>query len=153
MSENTKLFHGQKSLTNVYRPVDSWTGMGGMDSQYKLLSELLSDQAAFIASPETSLANYWGGALPPCPQCLRAWMYRTVFKGASLRVTKLTLALIFRMLSLLIITCKLLNFYYSNHQVLTECLVRSEKHLLTILHWKVIISVQTLLILQSIKYL
>ena len=42
-----------------------------MDSQYKLLSELLSDQAAFITSPKTSLANYWG-ALPPAPQCLRA---------------------------------------------------------------------------------
>ena len=37
-----------------------------MDSQYKLLSELLSDQAAFITSPKTSLANYWG-ALPPAP--------------------------------------------------------------------------------------
>ena len=37
-----------------------------MDSQYKLLSELLSDQAAFITSPKTSLANYWG-ALPPRP--------------------------------------------------------------------------------------
>ena len=37
-----------------------------MDSQYKLLSELLSDQAAFITSPKTRLANYWG-ALPPCP--------------------------------------------------------------------------------------
>ena len=37
-----------------------------MDSQYILLSELLSDQAAFITSPKTSLANYWG-ALPPCP--------------------------------------------------------------------------------------
>ena len=35
-----------------------------MDSQYKLLSELLSDQAAFITSPKTILANYWG-ALPP----------------------------------------------------------------------------------------
>ena len=35
-----------------------------MDSQYKLLSELLSDQAVFITSPKTSLANYWG-ALPP----------------------------------------------------------------------------------------
>ena len=62
---------------DIHRPVDSWTGMGGgMDSQYKLLSELLSDQAAFITSPKTSLANYWG-ALPPCPlppalQCLRA---------------------------------------------------------------------------------
>ena len=37
-----------------------------MDSQYKLLSELLSDQATFITSPKTSLANYWG-ALPPLP--------------------------------------------------------------------------------------
>ena len=45
----------------------NWNGGGGMDSQYKLLS----DQAAFITSPKTSLANYWG-ALPPCPQCLRA---------------------------------------------------------------------------------
>ena len=36
-----------------------------MDSQYKLLSELLSDQAAFITSPKTSLANYWGGHCPP----------------------------------------------------------------------------------------
>ena len=43
-----------------------------MDSQYKLLSELLSDQAAFITSPKTSLANYWGGHCPPAPQCLRA---------------------------------------------------------------------------------
>ena len=40
---------------------------GGMDSQYKLLSELLSDQAAFITSPKTSLANYWGGIAPPAP--------------------------------------------------------------------------------------
>ena len=38
-----------------------------MDSQYKLLSELLSDQAAFITSPKTSLANYWGGHCPPAP--------------------------------------------------------------------------------------
>ena len=37
-----------------------------MGSQYIVLSELLSDQAAFITSPKTSLANYWG-ALPPCP--------------------------------------------------------------------------------------
>ena len=37
-----------------------------MDSQCKLLSEWLSDQAAFLTSPKTSLANYWG-ALPPCP--------------------------------------------------------------------------------------
>ena len=37
-----------------------------MDSQYIVLSELLSDQAAFITSPKTSLANYWG-ALPPLP--------------------------------------------------------------------------------------
>ena len=38
-----------------------------MDSQYKLLSELLSDQAAFITSPKTSLANYWGGIAPLPP--------------------------------------------------------------------------------------
>ena len=44
----------------------NWNGGGGMDSQYKLLSELLSDQAAFITSPKTSLANYWG-VLPPLP--------------------------------------------------------------------------------------
>ena len=44
----------------------NWNGGGGMDSQYKLLSELLSDQAAFITSPKTSLANYLG-ALPPLP--------------------------------------------------------------------------------------
>ena len=43
----------------------NWNG-GGMYNQYKLLSELLSDQAAFITSPKTRLANYWG-ALPPCP--------------------------------------------------------------------------------------
>ena len=44
----------------------NWNGGGGgMDSQYKLLSELLSDQAAFITSPKTSLANYWGGG--HCP--------------------------------------------------------------------------------------
>ena len=48
----------------------NWIGGGGIDSQYKLLSELLSDQAAFITSPKTSLANYWGGI---APQCLRAW--------------------------------------------------------------------------------
>ena len=38
-----------------------------MDSQYKLLSELLLDQAAFITLPETSLANYWGALPPPAP--------------------------------------------------------------------------------------
>ena len=44
-----------------------------MDSQYIVLSELLSDQAAFITSPKTSLANYWGGFAPPAPpQCLWA---------------------------------------------------------------------------------
>ena len=40
-------------------------GGGGTDSQYIVLSELLSDQAPFITSPK-SLANYWG-ALPPLP--------------------------------------------------------------------------------------
>ena len=59
-------------LENQARRQLNWNGGGGMDSQYKLLSELLSDQAAFIASPKTSLANYWGGAFPPAPQCLRA---------------------------------------------------------------------------------
>ena len=44
----------------------NWNG-GGMDSEYKLLSELLSDQAAFITSPKTSLANYWGGIAPLAP--------------------------------------------------------------------------------------
>ena len=45
----------------------NWNGGGGgMDSQYKLLSELLSDQAAFITSPKTSLANNWGHC-PPAP--------------------------------------------------------------------------------------
>ena len=58
----------KRSKATVVRPVDSWTGMGGgggMDSQCKLLSELLSDQAAFITSPKSSLANYWGAL--PCP--------------------------------------------------------------------------------------
>ena len=45
-----------------------------MDSQYKLLSELLSDQAAFITSPKTNLANYWG-ALPPCPLVSTGLLY------------------------------------------------------------------------------
>ena len=45
-----------------------------MDSQYKLLSELLSDQAAFLTSPKTNLANYWGSLPPQPPQCLRAWV-------------------------------------------------------------------------------
>ena len=44
----------------------NWNWGGGMDSQSKLLSELLSDKAAFITSPKTSLENYWG-ALPPFP--------------------------------------------------------------------------------------
>ena len=45
----------------------NWNGGGGMDSQYKWLSELLSDQAAFITSPKTSSANYCGGIVPPAP--------------------------------------------------------------------------------------
>ena len=52
--------------TQARRQLNWNGGGGGMDSQYKLLSELLSDQAAFITSPKTSLANYWG-ALLPCP--------------------------------------------------------------------------------------
>ena len=55
----------------------NWNGGGGMDSQYKLLSELLSDQVAFITSPKTSLANYWG-ALPPAPQCLQACGFQSI---------------------------------------------------------------------------
>ena len=51
-----------------------------MDSQYNLLSELLSDQAAFITSPKTSLAIYWG-ALPPAPQCLRACLAHYLARG------------------------------------------------------------------------
>ena len=44
-----------------------------MDSQYIVLSELLSDQAAFITSPKTSLANYWRAlpSLPPPPSVYR----------------------------------------------------------------------------------
>ena len=38
-----------------------------MDSESKLLSELLSDQPGFITSPKTSLANYWGGIAPLPP--------------------------------------------------------------------------------------
>ena len=38
-----------------------------MDCQHKLLSELLSDHAAFITSPKKSLANYWGGIAPLPP--------------------------------------------------------------------------------------
>ena len=38
-----------------------------MDSQYIVLSELLADQAAFITSPKTSLANYWEGIAPLPP--------------------------------------------------------------------------------------
>ena len=49
-----------------------------MDSQYKLLSELLSDQAAFITSPKTSLANYWG-ALPPAPPVSTGLVGSTIF--------------------------------------------------------------------------
>ena len=58
-------FQGAFSIIQARRQLN-WNGGGGMDSQYKLLSELLSDQAAFITSPKTSLANYWR-ALPPCP--------------------------------------------------------------------------------------
>ena len=48
-----------------------------MDSQYKLLSELLSDQAAFITSPKTSLANYWGGIAPLPPPSVYGPVYST----------------------------------------------------------------------------
>ena len=42
-----------------------------MDSKYKLMSELLSDQAAFITSPKQVWQIIGGGIAPP--QCLRAW--------------------------------------------------------------------------------
>ena len=74
-------------IHNADRPVDSWTGMGGgMDSQFKVLSELLSDQAAFITSPKTSLANYWGHCPPLPPQCLRAWTQKGSFSENILRI-------------------------------------------------------------------
>ena len=60
-------------------------GGGGMNSQYKLLSELLSDQAAFITSPKTSLANYWG-ALPPLPPSV----YGPVRSTSNLNLPKVT---------------------------------------------------------------
>ena len=65
----------------INRPVDSWTGMGGggMDSQYIVLSELLSDQAAFITSPKTSLANYWGG-IAPLPPSVYGPVYKAINK-------------------------------------------------------------------------
>ena len=61
-----------------------------MDSQ----SKLLSDQAAFITSPKTSLANYWGGHCPPAPQCLRACTLKSSFLHLkSNRVIAVTLRL------------------------------------------------------------
>ena len=67
----------------------NWNGGGGMDSQHKVLSELLSDQATFITSPKTSLGNYWG-ALPPAPQCLRACLnpYKCFSRGSSIYLLK-----------------------------------------------------------------
>ena len=51
-----------------------------MDSQYKLLSELLPDQAAFITSPKTSLANYWGGHCPLPPSVYGPGANETVLR-------------------------------------------------------------------------
>ena len=79
-----------------------------MDSQYKLLSELLLDQAAFITSPKTSLANYWG-ALPPCPPSVygpakmnatitECWQLLNFFKSTvelNLKSNEITLVLIY----------------------------------------------------------
>ena len=56
------------AFSNQARSQLNWNGGGGgHGSQYIVLSELLSDQAAFITSPKISLANYWGGALPSLP--------------------------------------------------------------------------------------
>ena len=68
----------------------NWNGGGGgMDSQYKLLSELLSDQAAFITSPKTSLANYWGGIapLPPVSTGLYGTLSHETLCHLNLRAT------------------------------------------------------------------
>ena len=54
-----------------------------MDSQYKLLSELQLNQAAFITSPEISLANYWG-ALPPAPPVSTGLLIATYLEYKSL---------------------------------------------------------------------
>ena len=56
-----------EDVTQARRQLNWNGGGGGMDSQYIVLSELLSDQAAFITSPKTSLANYWGGIAPLPP--------------------------------------------------------------------------------------
>ena len=62
--------------------------MGGHGSQYIVLSELLSDQAAFITSPKTSLANYWGGIapLPPVSTGLRGCGKGMVFVKVMVRL-------------------------------------------------------------------
>ena len=66
-SNDSSLFSVMVDLIAQARRQLNWNGGGGgMDSQYKLLSELLSNQAAFITSPKTSLAKHWG-ALPPAP--------------------------------------------------------------------------------------
>ena len=63
-----------------------------MDSQYKLLSELLSDQAVFITSPKTSLANYWG-ALPPAPSVYGPVTLRNIFLIVIINILLQLLAL------------------------------------------------------------
>ena len=70
LGERWVYWRGRITFSIQARRQLNWNGRG-MDSQYKLLSELLSDQSAFITSPKTSLANCWG-AFPPCLQCLRA---------------------------------------------------------------------------------
>ena len=62
----------------------NWNG-GGMDSQYIVLSELLSDQAAFITSPKTSLANYWGALPPALPPVSTGLKQGRNYEGAKLR--------------------------------------------------------------------
>ena len=63
----------------------NWNGGGGMDSQYIVLSELLSDQAAFITSPK-QVWRIIGGHCPPAPSVYgpaglegRYKLYRVVF--------------------------------------------------------------------------
>ena len=71
-SDHKAVFHG--FYIQARRQLN-WNGGGGMDSQYKVQSELLSDQAVFITSPKTSLANYWGGIAPPAPTSVYGPVY------------------------------------------------------------------------------
>ena len=58
-----------------------------MDSQYKLLSELLSDQDVFITCPKTSLANYWGALPPPAPPVSTGLICRLLITWFHIRKT------------------------------------------------------------------